>query len=933
MGLLTDSAYIRDLTLNRNLYSAEHDYNLDNDLISKTLNSFNSIGLDLRSSKLLAGAERLEDNTKLGQVGLQRLAVEFGRRVAQNIFREEIGAVTFDNLFSTDPNAKLITKPTDFTITPTTGATNLVSYLEKAAGYESLELPTPAGKETNVEEAPGGRAYYDNLGAAQKAKLHEQLAQNNFNRYPNGTDPYAKLRAQPGRYSTSQDVYSKEFLDKRQAANSYGSYIQEDNVNSTLDTQTTVIETIGDATGAGVRNMQQLATEGFGATSLPLDPVTLTRTDADYFQYDTDGSNLEKFGAERGLVYYTQQMALGQGQVADALQPENTEYGQGENNIIVYRGTGPCRNFTFLNPLARYEQGIRFKGNGNVQSVVGRSVIPNFFPRVPPSKAGEGVREPIMFSMENLAYSREDLLDVPLSEQGPNQGRFMWFPPYGVTITESYSANIGNTDLLGRTEPIYTYNGVTRQASISFMLLIDAPPHVQDLDKQSLADWFWGCANMAPPIPALEPRPIKAIVPPQPPTPVKPPDNLPAVYKGSQIVYYFENDENVINNLYENGDVSFDGRKQFNLNGKNFWPNIEGMLAYVDKAKKANRKVTLEIEGRCSALATNIYNMKLSYRRATNFFEYLIKRHNAEFPEAKLVFPDAIPLDQISDKVTKVGPPFPTFTYTSADKTVTVILTGKGEETTGGRGSKIREIDTQETKKLRYAIMKKVSSKPQVPVYPSITPPAGPVEAKQRRDEAEARDTQKNVAGSDRMEPMFRQDINEGDPFPMGWDNVDYFASVFHSQTPYDLHKRVQFLRQLMYPGDTKEKAAHIGSNSLFGRMPVTVIRYADWFHSKVFVNNLNFDLTESTWDTNPEGMGMQPIFLKVTMDVTVIGGMSMKGPINKIQTATDFNHVANSTFYSEPYYSQDRWDYKKADSGDPYRVADSRNDPEKTTI
>jgi hypothetical protein len=58
----------------------------------------------------------------------------------------------------------------------------------------------------------------------------------------------------------------------------------------------------------------------------------------------------------------------------------------------------------------------------------------------------------------------------------------------------------------------------------------------------------------------------------------------------------------------------------------------------------------------------------------------------------------------------------------------------------------------------------------------------------------------------------------------------------------------------------------------------------------------------ESTWDLNPEGMGAIPLYCTVTMDLTLLGGQSLAGPIDRIQTANDSNFIANSTFNAGNY-------------------------------
>jgi hypothetical protein len=84
--------------------------------------------------------------------------------------------------------------------------------------------------------------------------------------------------------------------------------------------------------------------------------------------------------------------------------------------------------------------------------------------------------------------------------------------------------------------------------------------------------------------------------------------------------------------------------------------------------------------------------------------------------------------------------------------------------------------------------------------------------------------------------------------------------------------------------------------------MPIFILRYGDFLHTKAFARSINFDITESTWDLNPEGMGVIPLMCNVTMDLTLLGGQSLAGPIDRIQTANDSNFIANSTFNSGNY-------------------------------
>jgi hypothetical protein len=85
-----------------------------------------------------------------------------------------------------------------------------------------------------------------------------------------------------------------------------------------------------------------------------------------------------------------------------------------------------------------------------------------------------------MFSLENLAWRTSatpgfSVSELPICERGPNSGRVMWFPPYGLTFNESVSANWKSTDFLGRPEPVYTYTNTQRTGSITWKIVVDHP--------------------------------------------------------------------------------------------------------------------------------------------------------------------------------------------------------------------------------------------------------------------------------------------------------------------------------------------------------------------------------------------------------------------------------------------------------------------------
>jgi hypothetical protein len=91
-----------------------------------------------------------------------------------------------------------------------------------------------------------------------------------------------------------------------------------------------------------------------------------------------------------------------------------------------------------------------------------------------------GYAKKYMFSLENLAWRTSStpgfsVADLPICERGPNGGRVMWFPPYGLTFSEQTTPNWNPTELLGRPEPIYTYKSTNRTGSLTWKIVVDHP--------------------------------------------------------------------------------------------------------------------------------------------------------------------------------------------------------------------------------------------------------------------------------------------------------------------------------------------------------------------------------------------------------------------------------------------------------------------------
>ena len=157
-------------------------------------------------------------------------------------------------------------------------------------------------------------------------------------------------------------------------------------------------------------------------------------------------------------------------------------------------GTEYCRVFTKDVPYLQYNDlqktdGIVTEGRRFSYSVLDKTYNLNIVPNK--QEGGQDSTNIIgtynnayakkyMFSIENLAWSTSStpgytVSDLPVCERGPNGGRVMWFPPYGLKFSENTTPNFQPHDFLGRPEPIYTYKNTTRTGTLEWKIVVDHP--------------------------------------------------------------------------------------------------------------------------------------------------------------------------------------------------------------------------------------------------------------------------------------------------------------------------------------------------------------------------------------------------------------------------------------------------------------------------
>lgn len=132
-------------------------------------------------------------------------------------------------------------------------------------------------------------------------------------------------------------------------------------------------------------------------------------------------------------------------------------------------------------------------------------------------------------------------------------------------------------------------------------------------------------------------------------------------------------------------------------------------------------------------------------------------------------------------------------------------------------------------------------------------------------------------------------------------DKIKYFDPAFHSISPEGFNARLTFLHQCTRQGATignSDMNAKTAYNLAFGRPPICVLRVGDFYYTKIIINSLQLTYDNPQWDLNPEGIGVMPMFAKVSINFTFIGGSDLAGPIARLQNAVSFNYYANTSVY-----------------------------------
>ena len=609
-----------------------------------------------------------------------------------------------------------------------------------------------------------------------------------------------------------------------------------------------------------------------------------------------------------------------------------------------------------------FAKSIRFKGNivyngennGSQNSVIYKSVLP----RIHPTKndKGEINNKNLMFSLENLAVgtvAREKYgviydeygTPIPLSEVGPFAGRQMWFPPYNIEINEVAIAKYESTVMVGRNEPMYNYMNSERTAVLSFSLIVDYPEQLRNIEylgedkNKVIADFFAFGGNPVPAESQIEriedkidelKAQLEEIGGPtdqaEVPAPTAP-----------EVAIYFQNDKpntaevnSIIDIMYNNpnhyeiinGMESAQDGNGFGLNkkiyfienitgssinnnlgvsGTSYQYTATGVTNQDDTVSQLNKNLldvygnpdtrkyyNIKIAGTASKLYLNdneaAYNKALGNRRVAAAKNLIVSRLTAMF--------GATVANEIAESNFE-----------------TVLDEGSSAGSTAG--AEAENMHLEDVKKERSAII--TFKRNSIPVDKKEQD----LNSTQLQEKAliqadiQVLELQLSVAKSTLKENVFK-DRNKAVLNSFESISGNQFYPVFHSQTPEDFHRRLTFLQQCTRQGAAKrydivdENTGELRArNSVFGKQPICIMRVGDFLHTKVVIESVTIDYADAPWDMNPEGFGMQPMMANITLQMKIIGGQSLQGPIDALQNAVTFNYYANSTFTDKGVYQR----------------------------
>ena len=347
--------------------------------------------------------------------------------------------------------------------------------------------------------------------------------------------------------------------------------------------------------------------------------------------------------------------------------------------------------------------------------------------------------------------------------------------------------------------------------------------------------------------------------------------------------------------------------------------------------------VNITLEGAASAKATPEYNRKLSERRVDSVIKYL-----KNYSEGNVSFTKY--LEDGSLKITSAGGTGENTTIPVGEGNISQEPINCTEETKDknnktNEGSLIYSVSAMACRRVRITninytfttreettFVNQVTGQTTSIINPpsdetsgqGITPqfpkPQPTITIERKLKEGISKKILRNLLTECNYFEVLKENV------PMVYDSIKekirYFNPAFHSMTPEGLNSRLTFLNQCTRPGETVPTIGADGKpksndaiNTSFGAPPVLVLRIGDFYNCKIIPQSLSFQYEPLVYDMNPEGIGLQPMIVKVSLTFDMIGGHGLKEPVDQLQNALSFNYYANTEIYDErSTWTDDSW-------------------------
>lgn len=363
-------------------------------------------------------------------------------------------------------------------------------------------------------------------------------------------------------------------------------------------------------------------------------------------------------------------------------------------------------------------------------------------------------------------------------------------------------------------------------------------------------------------------------------------------------------------------------------NYSNFINKLNELKTLIKEGKV--QRVIIGMLSTTSAAADDSYNYRLSIRRSHSIVKEIIKEVAKKDPN-KWITQD-VSGSQTTETPYKIEYTFKELGYDELNGNLVIETKNAGEKyvvndesCTNVEFKYVDNSNPKDTKTLRISSPLAFgcrSTSVSIEVIKTSTPPpiVNPTVASSlivdnsiggdipSQNKKPAIDPMKKIIMKTLSECYYFQKLEETDPvvFSSLKEKLKYFHPAFHSTTPEGLNSRLTFLLQCIRPGDTipikgiSDDNDVYARNSSFGPPPISILRVGDFYNSKIIIRDVNITFDDSTWDLNPEGIGVQPMIANVTLSINFIGGQGIKTPVDSLQNALSSNFFANTEMYDE---------------------------------